>query len=318
MMKAISLKKSSYIFGPVLSRRLGFSLGIDTVSFKICSFDCIYCQLGKTLKKTIRRNKFIDLKRFEKELKAKLRLKEEIDFITFSGSGEPLLNSQLSEILKIVKTNSEKPVCLLTNGSLFYIKKVRKEIKSFDLILPSLDAPDELTFLKINKPHDNLSFKKVVEGLIALRKEFKGKIWLEIMLIKGINDSVSSAKKFNKIIKKINPDKVQINLPSRIPSEGWVEIPSKERLKEFLKNLECRKVEVISKRKKTFSQKEYKEKTIQKILNLISRRPVSLKELKDTLGIGVKELSRDLEILLKKGVIVERNYRGSKHYKFKL
>jgi len=307
-------KDFKYLYGPVFSRRLGFSLGVDVVPFKTCTFDCVYCQLGKTLKKILKRNKYIDLERFKIELKRKLNSEKKIDFITFSGSGEPLLNSQISKILKIIKKYSNKPCCLLTNGSLFYLKKVRKEVKDFDLIIPSLDAPDEETFIKINRPHEKLKFEKIIEGLIELRKEFKGEIWLEIMLIRDLNDSNSHAQRFKKIISKINPDKIQINLPVRAPAERWVKPPLKKNISQFLKNLGLERAELIFQKKVPF-QLGIKKDTENKILNLLNRRPLTFKELKMLFNISSKKLERILLFLLEKKLISKFKYNKKIFYK---
>jgi len=191
--RQVKFKLKNYIYGPVYSRRFGFSLGIDIVPYKICSFDCVYCQLGPTTLKTIKRQKFIDLKRFEFEFKKVINSKLKIDVITLSGSGEPLLNSQTKDVIKIIKKYTSKPVGVLTNGSLFYKKSVIDSVKRADIIVPSLDAPDKDTFQKINSPHPSIDFKRVVQGLVELRREFKNKFYLE--KVKGTNCTFAKIKK---------------------------------------------------------------------------------------------------------------------------
>jgi wyosine [tRNA(Phe)-imidazoG37] synthetase (radical SAM superfamily) len=170
----------------------------------------------------------------EDELKKVIRRKLKIDYITMSGSGEPTLHKDLDKIISSLKkvTSNKIPICLITNSSLLYRKKVRLELKEADLIIPSLDGATSGVFAKINKQDSKVGFQKVIQGLVALRKEFKGKIWLEIMLIKGINDSALQAQAFKKIIQKIKPDKVQLNLPVR-PSRLKVNLPELKKVKMF-------------------------------------------------------------------------------------
>lgn len=236
----------SYFYGPVYSRRLGFSLGVDLFPEKTCSFDCVYCQLGPGKKKLIRRVSGVNIPELKQELKAIVSKKPRIDFITISGSGEPTLHKNLDKIIKAIKAVSrgKYPLCVITNSSLLYRNKVREELKPADVIIPSLDAITLKTFRNINKPHVGINPKKLLGGLIKLRREFKGKIWLEVMLVKGVNDSLSEAKKFREIIKRINPDKLQLNLPVR-PSARGAKLPSPKRLKQIGKIIGS-KVEVVS------------------------------------------------------------------------
>ncbi|MCM8823476.1 MAG: radical SAM protein [Candidatus Omnitrophica bacterium] len=237
----------TYFYGPIHSRRLGWSLGVDLLPDKVCSFQCLYCQVGRTVKKTMRRFTYVDMKKFRKELNEILRSDCLIDYITISGKGEPTLHKNLDTIIKTIKkiANYNYPVCVITNSSLLYRKDVRRELKDADLVIPSLDAPNEDIFRKIDSPHNFVSYAKLLEGLIAFRREFKGKIWLEIMLVKGINDSEECAKDFKKIIKRLNPDKVQINLPVRTsPLTQKSLIPPSATVKRFCKIIDDN-VEVV-------------------------------------------------------------------------
>lgn len=207
------------------------SLGVDLMPEKICDLGCLYCQLGETVKKSCRRFSWVDLGEFKKELRRVIRTKPKIDYITLSGAGEPTLHKGLDKIIRAIKatTGHRYPVCLITNSSLLYRRRVRKEILGADLIIPSLDAGCAKTFGKLNRPHKGIVFKKIISGLRALRKEYKGKIWLEIMLVKGINDSLAEAEKLRKIIKDLKPDKVQLNLPVR-PAARELKLPDSGRL----------------------------------------------------------------------------------------
>ena len=221
-----------YFYGPIPSRRLGYSLGVDVIPRKVCSFDCIYCQLGRTKEKSVKRFSYVDLKELGQELKEILKGRPKIDYITFSGSGEPTLHKNLDKIVRAIKriTKNKYPLCLITNSSLLDKKAVRRELKGFDLIIPSLDAALVSDFRKINRPHKTIVLDRVIKGLIALREEFKKEIWLEIMLVGDINDSISEVAALKQVISKIRPDKIQLNIPVRPPAS---KIKEPENWKDF-------------------------------------------------------------------------------------
>lgn len=234
-----------YLYGPIHSRRLGFSLGVKLAPEKVCTFDCIYCQTQQPKKAKLQRFEYVDICCLKRELKEILDKKLLINYITLSGCCEPTLHKNLNRIIAAIKEVSKNkyPVALITNSSLLYRKKIRQELMAADLIIPSLDAPCAKIFKEINRPHCRLNFNKIVQGLIDLRKEFKGKIWLEIMVIKGINDDLKIIGEFKRFINQINPDKVQINLPVR-PSAEKVKLVSEEAVKE-IKNVLGKMVEII-------------------------------------------------------------------------
>lgn len=304
----------SYFYGPVPSRRLGFSLGVDLLPRKICSFNCLYCQLGQTKRKTSRRFSYIKLSKFKRDLKTIIKKHPKIDYITISGSGEPTLHKGLDKIIAAIGkvTQNKYPVAVITNSSLLYKKKVREELRKADLIVPSLDAATSKTFSKINRPAKGITLKKIVSGLISLRKEFKGKIWLEIMLVAGINDSKKEAIKFKEIIDKINPDEVQLNLPVR-PAGTKISIPSQKRINSIKKIL-GRKSKVVAK----FSLKQRKREIggdlKRDILNFLKVRPASLEDLIKSLGVNPNQIIKQLYLLIEQGLIKERWVKKTKYF----
>ena len=302
----------SYFYGPVPSRRLGFSLGLDLTPKKKCSFDCIYCQLGRTGKKTIRRFSYINFKKLENELRQIIKKKTKIDYVTISGSGEPTLHKNIDRIIRKIKkiTKGKIPVCVITNSSLLYNAAVRKELKEADLIIPSLDGASPATFRKINRPHKSITFKRVVDGLIKLRKEFKGKIWLEVMLIKGINDNVSEARKLKELIERIKPDKVQLNLPIR-PAPEKISVPSFKSVSR-IKKIINRKIEAVSASKDKKQNRTYKDADKQ-IVKYLKRRPANLDDLMKSLGLNCSEIIKHLADLLDEGKI-KSSVHGKKRY----
>ncbi|MDP3142667.1 MAG: radical SAM protein [Candidatus Omnitrophota bacterium] len=230
-----------FIYGPVKSRRLGVSLGVNLTPFKTCSFDCVYCQLGKTTYSVLERKEFFKAEEIIAELKnflATADLKSQlINYITLSGSGEPTLNSKIAEIIQGIKKITNIPVAIITNSSLLFKEEVRRDLLAADLIMPTLNAATYETFNKICRPHSQVNLENIVNGLIALRKEFKGKIYLELMLVKGVNDSLKEIEKLKEIVNLINPDKIFLTLPERATSEDWVKPPEAKtlaKIKEIL------------------------------------------------------------------------------------
>ena len=215
------MKKHEIIFGPVLSRRLGRSLGIDPIMHNICCQDCIYCEAGRTQILTLKRDKYVPADEIISQLKNVLQNAPGLDFITFSGLGEPTLNAELGKVVSFVKENyPQYPLCLLTNGMLLGDENLRKEISGVDLVIPSLDASCNEEFHKVNRPPAESSFDSFVSDLTAFTHSFKGRIWLELFIVPGVNDSDDSIKRFAGIIKNMRLDKIQLNALDRPGTES--------------------------------------------------------------------------------------------------
>ncbi len=226
-----------YVYGPVESRRLGFSLGLNLTPYKTCNFDCLYCQLGKTTEPISERKEYIPVSDIVDELSRWLTAHKEdaarLDYITFSGSGEPTLNAAFDDLIAGIRKITNIPVCIITNASLVAIPEVRAALCRADVLVPSLDAATEEVFRAIDRPVVPIKLNDVIEGLVQLRKEFRGALWLEVMLVRGVNDSLEHARALKEIIRRINPDKVQINTPVRATSEPDVCAPVAKRLQEI-------------------------------------------------------------------------------------
>ncbi|MCB4203952.1 radical SAM protein [Deferribacterales bacterium Es71-Z0220] len=206
----------SFVFGPVPSRRLGVSLGIDIVPRKYCTLDCIYCEVCKTDNLTIEQEDYYDINEIINEVKEKyLPLKDSLDVVTITGSGEPTLNKSIDVIVKKLKTFVTHPIALLTNSTLFYDEEVRQKVKIFDIIVPSLDAANEKIFKKINKPSKEINFSRMIEGLITFSNEYRGKLILEILLLEGVNEHQEHLDQLVEIIKNMKYDIVQLNTAFR-------------------------------------------------------------------------------------------------------
>lgn len=235
-----------YIYGPVNSRRLGLSLGVSLTPHKTCNLDCLYCQLGRHGKTVSLRGEYVNIEDVFEELKCWLRENtieaRELKFITISGSGEPTLNTGIAELITRIKGVCACPVAVITNASFLHEPSVRRALCAADLIVPSLDAVSQEVFAKINRPHEGIRIDQIIEGLVALRSEFNGRIWLEVMLVEGVNDDLPHIRKLKKIAERINPDKIQLNSPVRTTAEPGV-LPVKKnkllKIKEILgKNCE--------------------------------------------------------------------------------
>jgi wyosine [tRNA(Phe)-imidazoG37] synthetase (radical SAM superfamily) len=216
---------------------LGLSLGISLTPYKICNFDCVYCQLGKTTAKTVERKEYANIEEILNELKLWLENNpleaKKLNYLTLSGAGEPTLNIKIDWLISQIKKITNIPIAIITNASLLNIPLVRQAIKAADLILPSLDSITPEIFNQIDRPHPQIKIEEIINGLIDFKKEFSGKIWLEVMLVKGINDDLRQIKKLKAVIEKIEPQKIQLNSPVRTTTEPNILPVDKNKLKKI-------------------------------------------------------------------------------------
>ncbi len=306
-------EEKKYLYGPVPSRRLGRSLGIDIVPFKLCSLDCIYCQLGKTTEKTIERSDFVPVEAVLSELRDKLVGGVEADFITISGSGEPTLNLRLGELIEGIKKITNIPVAILTNSTLLYREDVRADCARADVVVPSLDAGDEQSFQKINRPHKDISIEKLIEGLGAFRNEFTGQIWLEVFLVEGLNTDIKQITKIKNAIERIRPDKVQLNTAVRPTADAGIKRMDAERLQVIAAQLGP-KCEVVA----DFSLHQYSKYTKNKaedVLSMLKRRPCTLNDICSSFGIGHNEALKFISYLQQRGLIASEPKEGAVFFK---
>ncbi len=285
------------IYGPVPSRRLGISLGVDIIPHKTCSYDCVYCQLGKTTNQTTQRESFVSVDSVIKEIKEVIDQNSDIDYITFSGSGEPTLNKDIGEMIGRAKSLTGIPVAVLTNGSLLWDKMVREDLAQADLVIPSVDAVSEEVFQRVNRPWAGLKAKKVLEGIEEFCRGFKGKIYLEIMLVKNINDSEVEIERINRFVKNLRIDKIQLNTVVRPPHDPGARPLNQKELDE-IKDLFDPKLEreVIANFKRETS-KAYQKDLELAIIELLKRRPAKTEEMAVSLGVHLNEMVKHLQIL---------------------
>ncbi|MFZ2631686.1 MAG: radical SAM protein [Desulfosalsimonadaceae bacterium] len=287
---------ANLIYGPVPSRRLGLSLGVDLVPYKVCSYDCVYCQIGRTLETTLERRPYVTAETIVPQLDERLNTGARPDYITLGGSGEPTLNSDIGEIILKIRKITDIPVALLTNGSLLMDAKVRNDICGVDVVLPSFDACDEDIFLKINRPHSGIRFEDTAEGLIEFRKEYNGLIWLEIFFVDGINADEDMVKRYLPWMEKFKPDKIHLNTAVRPTAEFGISPLSEAKLVRVAEIL-GEKAQVIA----TFSRPNSGQHTMNvrdSLLNMLSRRPCSLDDMAAGLGLHSNEILKHLDPLM--------------------
>ena len=302
-----------YVFGPVPSRRLGRSLGIDLVPLKTCSFDCTYCQLGRTTNKTVTRKPWVPAGDVVSAVKEKLSTAP--DYLALSGSGEPTLHSQVGEVLDRIKSMTNIPVAVLTNGSLLWQEEMRRELSSADVVMPSLDAGSDACFQRVNRPHAELDFDRLVEGLAAFRGRYRGQYWLEVFLLAGLNTTDAELARLVRCVDRIRPDRVQLNTVARPPAESDAVAVTRRRLDEVASAFRPR-AEVICHFEGTASFSGWSARE-EDILSLLRRRPCTLDDIACGLSLHRNEVAKYVEKLLSEQRILQalsadqRFYRAS-------
>ena len=302
----------NYTYGPVPSRRLGNSLGIDVVPFKKCSFDCIYCQLGRTTTKTAKRESYFPASEILDDLEQVLNTDASIDYITFSGSGEPTLNKDLGKLISEVKELTEIPVAVITNGSLLGKRAVRDDLLEADLILPSLDAGSESLLQYINRPHSSLHLENIIDGLTNFRKIFPGRLWLEVFLLGGVNTVQNEIEKVASAVGRIRPHKVQLNTAVRPPAEPFVVPLSREQMERYVSIFPC-PTEIIADYDRP-AEKNIESPIPSKVQELLKRRPCTIEDMSSALRIHRNELVKYLDALQKEGAIERSQHNGRVYF----
>lgn len=311
-----------YLFGPVNSRRLGISLGIDLVPHKTCTLNCVYCECGPTtdlnsaIKEYVPTNEVIDeIDVFFENLN---KSKNKIDVVTFSGSGEPTLHSGIGDIISHIKKNySGFSVVVLTNGTLMWMEEVRRSISMADVVIPSLDAISEDIFKKILRPANGITPERVIEGLSIFKSEFKGRFILEIFIIPGVNDIDSELNYMREACLKINPDEIHLNTLDRPGAEGWVKAADEKTMQRASDYFSPFSVKIIGKPAELLQPERDDVTCIESILLLLRRRPSTIEEVSMSAGINKNELSKIFKDLLDRGVVIKEDSARGTFYKLK-
>jgi wyosine [tRNA(Phe)-imidazoG37] synthetase (radical SAM superfamily) len=306
----------SHIFGPVHSRRLGRSLGIDLVPYKVCSFDCVYCECGGTTRKVLERGEFFPVQEVLEELENYLSGSPELDFVTFSGSGEPTLSLSIGIVIRYLKDRfPHYRVAVLTNGSLLWKEEVRHDLLKADVVLPTLSSTVEETFRRIHRPAKGLTADRIISGTEQFRKEYDGQIWLEIFIIPGINTTDSELAGLKEAIRRIHPDKVQLNTLDRPGTEGWVRPASHEDLERIRILLGLAGVESVEPVHYDHLHEAPMAPdwthAVEMVHDLLRRRPSTLEDITDVTGLNRREVLKILrEIGERVPVLEKREERG--------
>ena len=298
-----------YVFGPVPSRRLGNSLGIDTIPLKTCNWNCVYCQLGRSTPLCNRRSEYIPINDILSQTEESLAThnQNEIDWITFVGSGEPTLHSGIGDLIREVKKMTRIPVAVITNGSLLYLGSIREALVEADAVLPSLDTGNPETYKKINRPHPECAYEQYIEGLIRFQREYQGNFWLEVMLVGGANDSDEELKAIRERIGQIQPDLIHLSIPTRPPAEKWVKQPDQEAIMRGIAIL-GEVVEVTTPVSGVFDL-DSGENIIEGVIAIITRHPMSEEQLQFSLAnYGDQQRHKIIQALKSSGQvqIIER------------
>ena len=291
-----------YVYGPVPSKRLGRSLGIDLAPFKKCTYDCIYCQLGRTTDKTVEPKTYATSDAICSELERKLSFGLPPDYISLAGSGEPTLNAGIGELIDKIKAMTNIPVAVLTNGSLLWRDGVRAALMAADLVLPSLDAGDEAMFQYVNRPHPDISFDKMIDGLSDFVRLYQGPVWLEVFLLAGVTAIPGEIGKIDALLRKIRPARVQLNTVTRPPAEAFACPVSEEQMKS-LKGMFSQTVEIISRHVPAESSNLRTGQSAADILSLLRRRPCTLEGVSSGLAMQPSEALKQLDELCRSGAV---------------
>jgi wyosine [tRNA(Phe)-imidazoG37] synthetase (radical SAM superfamily) len=298
-----------YVYGPVPSRRLGRSLGIDLVPFKTCTYDCVYCQLGRTTHKTMERKAYVPLDAVMDQVARSLASGAAPDFIGLAGSGEPTLHAGIGEIIAGIKRLTPIPVGVLTNGSMLWVPEVRASLAEADVVMPSLDAGNPRTFERVNRPHPDIPFEGMVDGLLAFGQGFGGEIWLEVFVLGGITDRREEMAPVAAIARRLRPARVQLNTVSRPPAEDDAHAASAASL-EQLRGLFGANCEIVAEAPKGRGRGRGAGKQAdEEILALLARRPCTVAGIATGLGLAPNEVVKRLDAL-SRGATVRAVRRG--------
>lgn len=301
-----------YVFGPVPSRRLGQSLGVDVIPRKLCTLNCIYCELGTTAHTTLKRAEYVSSTQVVAEIRSAITAGG-IDHITFSGSGEPTLNSSLGAMIHDVKRLTDIPVAVITNGTLMFLEEVRNDLLAADVVLPSLDAATRAGFAAVNRPHQDLRLGTILRGMQQFRASYKGQIWMEIFLTRGVNDSEEELEMLRLVLERIRPDRIQLNTVVRPPAESSaqrVELHRLIQIKAFFGD-SC---EIIAAHTGSMLAPG---RTVDPavLVGMVARRPMTAEEIAAGTGMPSAEICRHLNSLEAGHRITSFMFDGKRYYR---
>ena len=308
------MKEMKYVYGPVPSRRLGVSLGVSPIPKKACNYSCVYCQLGRTDHMTNTRQMFFTVKEIMAEFDEVLRNNIKFDVVTIVGEGEPTLYLGLGELISEIQKRTDKPVAVITNGALFYDADLRSELYQADIVLPTLDAYDEESFKKINRPHGTIDFKMVNDGLKTFSEEYQGQLWIELMLIDGINEDDESLRKYSEALKELHYDRLYINTPVRPPAESFVKALDHEKMSHAVDVLGGISIDLLDSQGFHSEIEDHYEA----IMSIIKRHPMNQFEIKGFLeSRSCNNIDEIFDDLKEDSKVARVTYKGYDTYRLK-
>jgi wyosine [tRNA(Phe)-imidazoG37] synthetase (radical SAM superfamily) len=304
------MEEKRYIYGPVPSRRLGRSLGVDLVPYKMCTYDCIYCQLGRTTCKITERKERVPTKEVIAQLKDRLSSKP--DYLTLSGSGEPTLHARIEQLIHEIKSITDIPVAVITNGSLLWLAEVQRSLLDADLVVPSLDAGSEDIFQYVNRPHPQIGFDQMLRGLQEFRRLFHGHYWLEVLLLGGVTTIETRIKALRDCIEKISPDKVQINTVVRPPAESYATPVPRAQLEEIAARLYPETELIVP--YLPVEDADSCDTGCEDVLDLLRRRPCSIADIVAGLRLHPHEAAKCVGRLVAEQKVRAEGQQGIRYY----
>ena len=293
-------KTMKYIFGPVPSRRFGRSLGVDLVPFKTCTQNCVFCQLGPTPQTTAERKPYVPMDMVINELRSVMQQPDIADVVTLSGSGEPTLHTQFGDVLTFVKNETDIHSVLLTNGTLLYLKEVREQAVSADIVKITLSAWDQASYSRIHRPHPDTSFQRLINGERTFRQMYSASLWVEVFLLEGINTAEDEIKKLAKLVHSLHPDKIHLNTAVRPPADPTIQIPSSQRLTE-IKDYFGETADIVC--NVTTPQKQTQTTQERDVIDLIKRHPCTIQQLSDITNLSAERVLHHMKSLSAQGLI---------------
>jgi wyosine [tRNA(Phe)-imidazoG37] synthetase (radical SAM superfamily) len=319
-----------YLFGPVYSRRLGHSLGIDLLPPKICTLNCVYCEVGPTTELTCERKEYVPTEEILKEIDQVLEQGtggRPIDVFTLTAMGEPTLHTGIGKIIAYLKGKTSKPVAVLTNGTLFFDPKVRAELAAADIVIPSLDAARQESFERVNQPASKVNLEQVIEGLALFRREFRGELWLEILLVRDMNDSLEDLVALQQAVRKINPARIQLNTVARPPMDGRARPVTREKMEQaaaMLADGYAGRIDILIDfqaigKKGDGAEKQARKQLalVEEVAAMLQRRPCPLEEIDKALHVQDLDLTRDcVQMLVDTGRIEKIIHNDKEFYHY--
>lgn len=311
-MRQKRLSSMSHVYGPLRSRRLGWSLGVDPLLMKTCNLNCVYCQLGPTPSVNGKSPSYPPISVILHQLRLALADSDPVDHITISGSGEPTLHEEIGSLIRGIKTMTEVPVAVITNGTLFSLPRVREALCRADVVLPSLVAAEPSMFHRIARPIGQLMVEDVVAGLVAFRRQFQGRLWLEIMLVQGLNETPEQLDRLRVAIDAIRPDRIHLNTVVRPPATNRAQPVSPNRMAQIASYLGPR-CEVILDNRQT-AERPANEALTETVVEIVARRPMTLDDLADAVGISPAVVAPCVDRLMDAGVVRSKLHQGRLYY----